>query len=244
MFTLLGRRQETVQELELGLGADGRLAAIVHHGFWARPSTHADYFLGFHGRGLALLYACPNVATGHRLVRTNEPQPVPMRAPGTAPGTFALESALDEAAERLGIDPVELRVRNFADHDQEAGRPWSSNSLLECYRVGAERFGWSRRPTLRRGRADGALADRLGGRIAPPPSIRRTARLAAALGAAGRRRQPAGSSAGPRTWARAPIPCLARWPPRASGRAGWRTSPSSFGRHLVASRGRSPAGRK
>jgi len=69
-----------------------------------------------------------------------------MRAPGTAPGTFALESAFDEAAERLGIDPVELRVRNFADHDQEVGRPWSSNSLLECYRVGAERFGWSQRP--------------------------------------------------------------------------------------------------
>ena len=69
-----------------------------------------------------------------------------MRAPGTAPGTCALESAFDEAAEQLGIDPVELRVRNFADHDQEAGRPWSSNGLLECYSVGAERFGWSQRP--------------------------------------------------------------------------------------------------
>jgi xanthine dehydrogenase YagR molybdenum-binding subunit len=68
-----------------------------------------------------------------------------MRAPGTAPGTFALESAMDEAADRLGIDPLELRMRNFADHDQETGRPWSSNGLLECYRVGAERFGWERR---------------------------------------------------------------------------------------------------
>lgn len=144
MFTLVGRRQQTVQDLGLGFSADGRLTGIEHHAL-AQTSTHADYSdsTAVYSR---VLYACPNVTTTHRLVRTNEPQPVPMRAPGTAPGTFALESAFDEAAERLGIDPVELRVRNFADHDQETGRPWSSNSLLECYRVGAKRFGWSQRP--------------------------------------------------------------------------------------------------
>ena len=144
MFTLVGRRQETVQDLGLGFSADGRLTGIEHHAL-AQTSTHAEYSdsTAVYSR---FLYACPNVTTTHRLVRTNEPQPVPMRAPGTAPGMFALESAFDEAAEQLGIDPVELRVRNFADHDQEAGRPWSSNSLLECYRVGAERFGWSQRP--------------------------------------------------------------------------------------------------
>ncbi len=121
MFTLVGRRQETVQDLGLGFSADGRLTGIQHHAL-AQTSTHADYSdsIAVYSR---LLYACPNVTTTHRLVRTNEPQPVPMRAPGTAPGTFALESAFDEAAERLGIDPVELRVRNFADHDQEVGRP-------------------------------------------------------------------------------------------------------------------------
>ena len=124
----------------------------------------------------------PNVTTTHRLVRTNEPQPVPMRAPGTAPGTFALESALDEAAERLGIDPVELRVRNFADHDQEAGRPWSSNSLLECYRVGAERFGWSQRP------AQGVATDgrwRIGWGLASTlyPAIRQACRVRVKLAA-------------------------------------------------------------
>lgn len=144
MFTLVGRRQETVQDLGLGFRADGRLTGIEHHAL-AQTSTHADYSdsIAVYSR---FLYACPNVTTTHRLVRTNEPQPVPMRAPGTAPGTFALESAFDEAAERLGIDPIELRVRNFADHDQEVGRPWSSNSLLVCYRVGAERFGWPQRP--------------------------------------------------------------------------------------------------
>jgi xanthine dehydrogenase YagR molybdenum-binding subunit len=89
-------------------------------------------------------------------VRLNAPQPNPMRAPGEGPGSFALESGLDELAHALGIDPLELRLRNYADHDQHAGRPWSSNGLRECYRVAARSFGWEKRPreiaTLRDGR--------------------------------------------------------------------------------------------
>jgi xanthine dehydrogenase YagR molybdenum-binding subunit len=180
MFTLVGRRQETVQDVGLGFSADGRLTGIEHHAL-AQTSTHADYSdsTAVYSR---FLYACPNVTTTHRLVRTNEPQPVPMRAPGTAPGMFALESAFDEAAEQLGIDPVELRVRNFADHDQEAGRPWSSNSLLECYRVGAERFGWSQRP------AQGAATDgrwRIGWGMASTlyPAIRQACKVRVKLAA-------------------------------------------------------------
>ena len=180
LFTLVGRRQETVQDMGLGFSADGRLTGIEHH-VLAQTSTHADYAdsTAVYSR---FLYACPNVTTTHRLVRTNEPQPVPMRAPGTAPGTFALESALDEAAERLGVDPVELRVRNFADHDQEAGRPWSSNALLECYRVGAERFGWLHRP------AQGATTDgrwRIGWGMASTlyPAIRQACRVRVKLAA-------------------------------------------------------------
>ncbi len=180
MFTLVGRRQETIQDLGLGFSADGRLTGIEHHAL-AQTSTHADYSdsIAVYSR---FLYACPNVTTTHRLVRTNEPQPVPMRAPGTAPGTFALESAFDEAAEQLGIDPVELRVRNFADHDQEVGRPWSSNSLLECYRVGAERFGWSQRP------AQGVATDgrwRIGWGMASTlyPAIRQACRVRVKLAA-------------------------------------------------------------
>jgi len=180
LFTLVGRRQETVQDLALGFGADGRLTAIEHH-VLAQTSTHADYSdsTAVYSR---LLYACPNVTTTHRLVRTNEPHPVPMRAPGTAPGTFALESAFDEAAEQLGIDPVELRVRNFADLDQETDRPWSSNGLLECYRVGAERFGWSRRP------AQGVAVDgrwRIGWGMASTlyPSIRQACKVRVELSA-------------------------------------------------------------
>jgi len=144
LFTLAGRRSQTQQDLTIGLDTDGRLTAIDHQ-VLAQTSSHAEYADSTVGIS-RWLYNCPNVTTRQQLARTNEPQPIPMRAPGTAPGTFALESALDEAAHELGIDPVELRVRNFADHDQDSGKPWSSKNLLECYRVGAERFGWSRRP--------------------------------------------------------------------------------------------------
>ncbi len=174
MFRLVGRRQETVQDLTLGFSTDGRLDAITHQ-VMAQTSTHAEYSdsTAVYTRHL---YACQNLDTAHHLVRTNEPQPVPMRAPGTAPGLFALESAMDEAAARLDIDPVELRIINFAEHDQEAGRPWSSNSLRECYRIGAERFGWAQRPP------PGAAADghwRIGWGMASTiyPAIRQAARV-------------------------------------------------------------------
>lgn len=144
LFNLVGRRQETVQDLAIGFDPEGRLTGI-DHAVLGQTATHGDYADGT-ARVSRWLYACPNVATTHRIVRTNEPLPIPMRAPGVAPGLFALESALDEAADRLGIDPVELRVRNYAGKDPETDRPWSSNSLLDCYAAAAERFGWSGRP--------------------------------------------------------------------------------------------------
>ncbi len=99
------------------------------------------------------LYATPNLRTGHRAVRLDVPTPGPMRAPGIAPGLFALESAMDELAHQLGIDPVELRVRNDTDVDPSTGRPFSSRGLVECLREGAERFGWAGRdPAPRSGR--------------------------------------------------------------------------------------------
>ena len=175
MFNLVGRRQETVQELALGFTGD-RLTAIEHD-VVAQTSTHGE-FSDSTAVYTRLLYACPNVSTAHRLVRTNEPQPVPMRAPGTAPGLFALESALDEAAERLGIDPLDLRIRNFADHDQEHNKPWSSNSLLECYRTGAERFGWRRRA---RGAVDGRWKLGFGMATTLYPAIRQPCRARVAF---------------------------------------------------------------
>ena len=146
LFTLAGRRSETMQDLALGADADGRLVAIDHQ-VLAQTSTHAPEYADPVAAVSRMVYACPNVKTAHRLVRTNEPQPVPMRGPGEAPGSFALESAMNELAERLGIDPVELRLNNIAAHDQETGLPWSSNGLAACLQRGAERFGWyERRP--------------------------------------------------------------------------------------------------
>jgi xanthine dehydrogenase YagR molybdenum-binding subunit len=153
MFTLTGRRQETIQRLQLGATRAGNLTAIQHDTL-AQTSTYGDYADPV-ATVTRVQYACANVATSHRLVRVNAPQPNPMRAPGEGPGSFALESALDELAHELGLDPIELRLRNYAEHDQHAGLPWSSNGLRECYRVGAESFGWSQRPrqpgTLRNG---------------------------------------------------------------------------------------------
>jgi xanthine dehydrogenase YagR molybdenum-binding subunit len=145
LFTLAGRRQQTRQELAVGFGTDGRLTGIDLD-VLAPTAMHAEYS-DTTGGVARYLYACSNVSSGHRLIRTNEPQPIPMRAPGTAPGLFALESAIDEAAVCLGIDPVELRLRNFAERDDDADRPWSSNRLRACYEQGAERFGWFSRPS-------------------------------------------------------------------------------------------------
>jgi xanthine dehydrogenase YagR molybdenum-binding subunit len=143
MFTLIGRRQETIQDLRLAATLRGELTAITHD-IVAPTSVFAEY-ADPTATVSRLLYACPHVATSHRLVRVHAPQPNPMRAPGEGPGSFALESALDELAHELGLDPLELRLRNHAEHDQHTGLPWSSNNLRACYRVAADAFGWRAR---------------------------------------------------------------------------------------------------
>jgi xanthine dehydrogenase YagR molybdenum-binding subunit len=154
MFTLVGRRQDSRQHVRLGATRAGRLTAIVHDSV-AQTSPFGEY-ADVNGWTARALYACPNVATTHRLVRVNAPQPKPMRGPGLGTGSFALETALDELAEALDLDPLELRLRNYADRDQQDDLPWSSNGLRECYRVAAQAFGWGTRPrgigTMRDGR--------------------------------------------------------------------------------------------
>ena len=153
MYTSHGYRSETVQQVSLGARRDGMLTATRH----ATTSIGSDVgeFPEMAGAVTQMLYACPNVATSQRLVQASLGVPGMMRAPGEATGAFALESALDELAYELGIDPVELRVKNHADVDPESGRPWSSKSLLECYRVGGARFGWVRRSPEPRSMRDG-----------------------------------------------------------------------------------------
>jgi xanthine dehydrogenase YagR molybdenum-binding subunit len=149
MFSAVGNRQRTRQMIALGASASGQLQAIVHE-VVAHTSAFGEYAdpNGFPSR---VLYACPNVSISHRLVEATLPQPAAMRAPGEGTGTFALESAIDEMAYEVRIDPLAFRIRNFASFDQHANKPWSSNSLQKCYRVAADAFGWATRPIEPRG---------------------------------------------------------------------------------------------
>jgi xanthine dehydrogenase YagR molybdenum-binding subunit len=153
MFTSCGHREEQEQRIELGAGRDGRLTAMRHHKIsvtspfddWAEPAY------GVASR----LYACPNHEGVHRLVRGNTMTPTFTRAPGEAAGVFTLECAMDELAAELGLDPIELRLRNLSDVEPGTGHPWSSYGLRECIERGARRFGWEGRDPRPRSQRDG-----------------------------------------------------------------------------------------
>ena len=144
MFTSVGHRPESLQRVRLGATHDGRLIAVDHEAtstLAALDDGGVEPVTQVTGNA----YACPNLQTHDRRARLHIPSPHWMRAPGSAQGNFALESALDELSYKLGLDPVELRLRNYTDVHPGSGLPWSSEALRECYRVGAERFGWARR---------------------------------------------------------------------------------------------------
>lgn len=143
MYYGVGYRPHTVQRVALGASRDGRLAAIVHDGH-QETSTYEEFSEALLNAS-RFLHSCPNVYTRHRLAPMNVHTPTYMRAPGEASGVFALESAMDELAVALNIDPLELRLRNEPEQDEFKKLPFSSRSTRECYRVAAERFGWNRR---------------------------------------------------------------------------------------------------
>jgi len=150
MFTLTGYRTPTIQRIRLGADRDGHLTAIAHD--VVEQTSTVEEFAEQTAVVTRMLYASPARRTTHRLARLDMPTPSWMRAPGETPGMFALESALDELAIALDLDPVELRVRNEPDVDPESGNPFSSRNLVACLREGAERFGWGRREPRREGR--------------------------------------------------------------------------------------------
>ena len=145
MFTSVGHRPESLQRVRLGASRDGRLVAVDHEST-ATIAAVDDGGVEPVTRLTGNAYSCPNVATHDRRARLHIPSPHWMRGPGTTQGNFALESALDELSYTLGIDPIELRLRNYTEVHPGSGRPWTSKALRECYRAGAERFGWARRP--------------------------------------------------------------------------------------------------
>jgi xanthine dehydrogenase YagR molybdenum-binding subunit len=153
MFSLVGHRPATLQRVTLAADAQGKLVAIRH--VVTTPTSRFDEFIEPCSAQTRLLYACDNVDTTQRVVRLDIPTPTFMRAPGEATGTFALESAMDELAYALSIDPLALRTKNYALVDPQDAKPWSSKSLDACYQRGAERFGWARRPPQPRATREG-----------------------------------------------------------------------------------------
>jgi xanthine dehydrogenase YagR molybdenum-binding subunit len=140
MFTGIGHRTRTVQHIRLGADRSGHLTALDHEAKGSIAVEDETYEPV--AADSATAYACPNVDTRDLQARLNIPDPTSMRAPGQAQGNFALESALDELAYAIGMDPLELRLRNYAENHPQLGLPWSSKALRACYEQGAERFGW------------------------------------------------------------------------------------------------------
>ena len=169
MFEVIGHRAETEQHVKLGATGDGKLTVIIHDGI-SHTSMFDEYVEAF-TVATHMLYACPNLQASQRLVRLNKGTPTFMRAPGETPGTYALESALDELAYVLKLDPIELRLRNHADIDPDKNLPWSSKSLKQCYQLGAEKFGWSQRNPEPRSMRDGRYLIGMGMATATYPAF-------------------------------------------------------------------------
>jgi xanthine dehydrogenase YagR molybdenum-binding subunit len=185
MFTSVGHRPPTRQTIALAARKDGKLTALRHETL--QPTSTTTEFIEPCGLTTSkMLYSCENVAIPHRLVKVNVGPPTPMRAPGDCPGSFAIESAMDELAYELGIDPVELRLRNYAEMDEGEKKPWSSKHLRECYQRGAEMFGWSKRDPKPGSMKDGDLLVGWGMATALYPGNRRPASARARLTPDGR----------------------------------------------------------
>jgi xanthine dehydrogenase YagR molybdenum-binding subunit len=152
MFTL-GYRAANVHEMTLAADQDGSLTSFRHEAV-SMTSQFEDFQRNFVNWS-SLLYRCANVDLGQRLVKLDQNTPCDMRAPGGAEGAYAIECAMDELASAADIDPLELRLINYSDKDQIEDRRYSSKQLRECYRQGAEEFGWSNRNPQLRSMRDG-----------------------------------------------------------------------------------------
>ncbi|GAB83272.1 xanthine dehydrogenase family protein molybdopterin-binding subunit [Gordonia rubripertincta] len=143
MFAYVGHRAPTRSRLRIAADGDGNITALIHEAH--THSAHAKEFAEQAAVSSRMMYTAPNRRTDHHVVPLDVPPPFWFRAPGEAPGMFAGEVAMDELAHAVGLDPIELRLRNEPADDPESGKPWSSRLLVRCLRDGAERFGWDRR---------------------------------------------------------------------------------------------------
>ena len=145
MYSMIAYQPQLVQTVALAAGADGRLAAIDYESI--NVTSMSEDFVEYASEASRTTYASPAIRVRQRVQRANVNLPNPMRAPVEGCGLWALGSAMNELADRIGIDPVELRLANYAEEHPVSGQPWSSKKLRECYEQGARAFGWSRRPS-------------------------------------------------------------------------------------------------
>ncbi len=180
MFTGHGYRPYTWQKVAIGAEKNGKLNSIVHEAI-GNTSTYQSFAESPNGFGRTL-YECPNYDTPYKLAKTDLPTPTWMRAPGMVSGAFALESAIDELAFELKIDPMELRLINYAEKDPETGKPFSSKALREAFKQGAAKFGWDKRKLEPRSMRDGkwlvgwGVATGIWGAFQIPATVRITLR--------------------------------------------------------------------
>ncbi|MFE1594145.1 xanthine dehydrogenase family protein molybdopterin-binding subunit [Nocardia sp. NPDC058705] len=153
LYSLAGYRTPTIQRIRLGAHRDGTLTAIAHD--VVEQVSEVKEFAEQTAIASRVMYAAANRSTSHRLAARNVPVSSWMRAPGHCPGMYAGETAIDELAVALGMDPIALRVHNEPEVDPESGRPFSSRGLVECLRTGADRFGWADRDPAPRSRREG-----------------------------------------------------------------------------------------
>ncbi|MGI4951963.1 MAG: xanthine dehydrogenase family protein molybdopterin-binding subunit [Janthinobacterium lividum] len=152
MWTMT-HRPEVISSVVIGATTDGSLQAIKHDAI-SMTSQYEDYqevVVNWSG----MLYECENVALTYKLAKLDTSTPGDMRAPGAPTGTFAIESAMDELAAKLEMDPVALRLKNYAEKDQNKGKPWSSKELRAAIQRGADRFGWEKRTAEPRSMREG-----------------------------------------------------------------------------------------
>ena len=143
-FTLLSHRGEVRQRLRIGTDADGHIGPILQEPDVAQGA--GGRFVEPVGEVSMQIYAHASHRMQHRVARLDLPQTGWMRAPGISASSFALDFALDELAHTLGLDPLEIRLRNHATVNPQTGKPWTSKGLLDCYDLGAQMFGWKGRP--------------------------------------------------------------------------------------------------
>ncbi len=182
MQTNVGHRAATIQRVSLGTDTAGTLTAVRHH---TDTYNNLTEFFEPSGKQSLVLYKAPVREVTYGLVKLDRSTPTFMRAPGETPGTFALESAMDEMAYKLKMDPVAFRIANHTAQDPMNGHDFSSEFLVDCYRIGAEKFGWSARSMEPRQKRNGKYLVGYGMATATYPGGRSAATVKVSMTASG-----------------------------------------------------------